>query len=98
MEYYSAIIKKWNNAVCSHMNGTRDYHTKWRKSKKERQIPYDINYTWNLKYDTNESIYETDQETQRTDVQLPRRRQGWGRNGVAAGVQTRIAKRQGSTG
>ena len=71
MEYYSAIIKKWNNAVCRHMNGTRDYHTKWRKSKKERQIPYDINYTWNLKYDTNELIYETGSQTQRTDLGLP---------------------------
>ena len=77
------------------MDGPRDFHT---KTEREIQIPYAIIYTWNLKYDTNESIYETDHETQRTDVQLPRRRQGWGRNGVAAGVQTRIAKRQGSTG
>ena len=23
-------------------------------------IPYDITYMWNLKYDTNEVIYETD--------------------------------------
>ena len=29
---------------------------------RERHIPYDITYTWNLKYDTYESIYkiETD--------------------------------------
>jgi len=26
MEYYSAI-KKNDNAICSHMNGTRDFHT-----------------------------------------------------------------------
>ena len=26
------------------------------KSERERQIPYDIPYTWNLKYDTNELI------------------------------------------
>ena len=25
-------------------NATRDYHTKWRKSERERQIPYDITY------------------------------------------------------
>ena len=33
---------------------------------------------WNLKYDTNELIYktETDSQTQRTDLGLPRR--GWG--------------------
>ena len=60
--------KERNNAVCSHMNGPRDYHTKCSKSKRERQIPYDINYTWNLKYDTNELIYETGSQTQRTDL------------------------------
>ena len=30
------------------------------KSHRERQILYDITYMWNLKYDTNELIYETD--------------------------------------
>ena len=46
------------------------------KSERERQIPYDITYMWNLKYDTNELIYktETDSETQRTDSWLPRGR------------------------
>ena len=37
------------------MNTTRDYHTKWNKSDRERQIPYNT-YTWNLKYDTNEPM------------------------------------------
>ena len=27
------------------------------KSVRERQIPYNITYTWNLKYGTNEPIY-----------------------------------------
>ena len=26
---------------------------------RKRQIPYDITYMWNLKYDINEPIYET---------------------------------------
>ena len=26
---------------------------------RQRQIPYDITYMWNLKYDTNEHIYKT---------------------------------------
>ena len=48
----------------------------------QKEIPYDITYMWNLKYDTNEFIYqtETDSQTQRTDAQLPRRREveeGW---------------------
>ena len=38
--------------------------------------PYDIIYMWNLKYGTSEPIYktETDSQTQRTDLWLPR---GW---------------------
>ena len=33
-----------NNASCSNTDSTRDSHTKWSKSERERQIPYDINY------------------------------------------------------
>ena len=59
---YSAIIKEQNNTICSNIDATKDYHTKWSKSERERQIPYDITYMWNLKYDTNEPIYETETE------------------------------------
>ena len=56
------------------MNGTGDFHTKRSKSERERQIPYDITYMWNLKYSTNETIYRTEENswTQRTEFQLPR--------------------------
>ena len=37
------------------------------KSERERQIPYDNTYMWNLKYDTNELTYEIDSQTWRTD-------------------------------
>ena len=30
------------------------------KSDRERQIPYDTTYMWNLKYDTNGLIYKTE--------------------------------------
>ena len=58
------------------MDGPRDHHTKQSKSERERQIPYDITYPWNLKYDMNEHIYktETDSQTQETDLRLA----GWG--------------------
>ena len=46
------------------MDGPRDYHTKWGKSDRERQISYDITYMWNLKYDTNEPIYKTETDSQ----------------------------------
>ena len=40
IEHYSAIKKEWNNAICSNMHGPRNYHTKWSKSDRERQICY----------------------------------------------------------
>ena len=46
------------------MDGPRDYHIKQRKSERERQIPCNISYLWNLKYDTNEHIYETEIDSQ----------------------------------
>ena len=53
--------KEWNNAICSNKDTIRDYHTKSDyKSEREREIPYDITYMWNLKYDTDELIYETE--------------------------------------
>ena len=51
--------KEWNNTICNNIDEPRDYHTKWSKSEKERQIPYDIAYMWNLKYDTNVLTYKT---------------------------------------
>ena len=57
---YNGILlshkKEWNHAICSNMDATRDYHTKWSKSERERQIPYDITYMWNLKYGTGASL------------------------------------------
>ena len=54
------------------MDATRDYNTKGSKS--EREIAYDITYTWNLKYDTNESIYKTETHSQTlgSDLWWPR--------------------------
>ena len=34
------------------------------KSERERQIPYDIAYMWNIKYGTNEPIYKTEMDSQ----------------------------------
>ena len=65
---YNGILlshkKAWNNAICSNMDGPRDYHTKWSKPEREGYIPYDITYMWNLKYDSNELIYETETDLQ----------------------------------
>ena len=54
--------KEGNDAICSNIDATRHSQTKWSKSERKRQIPYDITYMRNLKYDTNDPIYkkETD--------------------------------------
>ena len=41
MEYYSAIKKEQNNAICSNMDATRDYYSKLIKTKKDK---YGITY------------------------------------------------------
>ena len=70
MGYYSAKEKEWTNVICSHMDATTDYHTKW--SKLERQTPYDITFMWNLKYDAREHMEQAESLTQRTDWWVPR--------------------------
>ena len=76
MEYYSAIKKKQNNAICRNMDGPRDYHMKWSKSEKERQTSYDISYMWNLKYDTKWTYLRKGNRftDNRTHLWLPRGR------------------------
>ena len=37
MEYYS-VKKEWNIAICSNVDGPRDYHTKWSKSDKDKYM------------------------------------------------------------
>ena len=58
-EDYSAIKK---NEITPSL-ATWDYHTKWSKSDRERQI-YDITYMWKLNYNTNEFIYKTEGDSQ----------------------------------
>ena len=66
------------------MDGPRDYHTKWSKSDRERQISYHVTYMWNLKYEmnkwANELIYktETDSQTSKTNLWLPKGKRGGG--------------------
>ena len=57
------------------MDGSREYHTKWSKSDKDK---YYITFMWNLKNNTNESIYKTeaDSQTQKTNLWLPKGKGG----------------------
>ena len=68
--------KEWNNAICSNMDGPRDYNAKWSKSYRGRQIQYDLNYMWNLKNYTNELIYKRE-----IDLQNRKQTENQGRKG-----------------
>ena len=66
MGYYSAI-----------KNEIMPFATTWmdlemiklsEESEKERCIPYDITYMWNLKYDANKPIYANEQD-RLTDIE-----------------------------
>ena len=41
-----------NNAMCSIMDGSRDYPTKWRKSDREREVSHGVTHLWNLQNKT----------------------------------------------
>ena len=62
MEYYSAIKK---NEITPFVATWVDLEITILSevSQKERQIPYDITYMWNLKYDTSEPIHETETDS-----------------------------------
>ena len=55
--------KEQNNAICSNRDATREYHTRCSESEREKQIPCGIAFMWNLTYDTNEHIYETETDS-----------------------------------
>ena len=57
--YNGILLSHKKNEIlpfAANMDGSREYHTKWSKSDRERQILYDITYMWNLKNNTKESI------------------------------------------
>jgi len=51
--------KQWDLIICNNKNGPRGYYAKWNKSDKERQIPYDFTYIWNLRNKTNKKQKQT---------------------------------------
>ena len=64
-EILPSHLKEWNNAICSNMDGPREFHTEWSKSDREGKISYGIPCMWDLKRnDTNELTYKTEQDSQ----------------------------------
>ena len=57
------------------MDGPRDYHTKQSKSDKDK---YYITYMWNLKNNTNNLIYKTEQTHRHRKHTYGYQRGNWG--------------------
>ena len=51
------------------MDAPGDYHTKWSKSDRERQISYDIAYMWNLKKMIQINLFAKHKQTHRLGKQ-----------------------------
>ena len=86
------------------MNATSNCHTKWSKSEREKQIPYDITYKKSIKYDTNELIYETETDADIEEGRVVAKGEGsWGKGGLGVWDQQmqaiiyRMDKQQGPT-
>ena len=62
-EYYSAIKKEWNYAICSDMDGPIDCHTERSKSDKDKYHMISL-ICGILKNGTNEPICKTEIESQ----------------------------------
>ena len=48
---YTGILlshKKWNNAICSNMDGPRVYHTKWNQKEKDNIICYHLHVEYKI--------------------------------------------------
>ena len=64
MEYYSAIKRSEVMPFAATSRQPEMIILSEVKLERERQIPYDITYMWNLKYGTNEPIYKTETNSQ----------------------------------
>ena len=80
MEYYSAMKKNEPPVAATQMDCDINVLSE------ERQIPYDITYMCNLKYDTNESIYKTEIDSQTQKTVIAKGAQGQGGIKWAFGV------------
>ena len=77
--------KEWNSSNYSNVDGPKDYHIKWSKPYRERQIPYDTAYMWNLKRKQKrykwifKFFYKTETDPLKTNLWLPKEKGGGGR-------------------
>ena len=78
---YNGILlshQKWNTAIHTKVGDPRDYHTKWSKSDRERQVTFDITYMRNLKNGINAFIYKTNRLIDTEKKLMVAKRIHWG--------------------
>ena len=46
--------KEWNITIYNNMDVPGGYYAKWNVSNRERQMPYNFTYMWNLKKERSE--------------------------------------------
>ena len=68
--------KEGNLAICDNVDGPRGHYAKWNKSDTERQILYDLTYSWTL---------EAKMKTQKFKLIDTENRLGVARGGVWGG-------------
>ena len=59
-EYYSAIKKRWNSAICGNMDGSGYLMLSEISQTEKSKEPYDITHMWDIKLkETNEQARQT---------------------------------------
>ena len=76
MEYYSAVKKNEIVPFAATWMDLEIIILSEVKQDRERQILHDITYRWNLKYDTNELIYEIETDIEKRLV-VAKGEDGW---------------------
>lgn len=54
LEYYLAIKKERELAICNNRDEPRGYNSRWDKSDRAREMPYNFTHLWNLGNKTNQ--------------------------------------------
>ena len=66
---YNGILlshnEEWNNAICRNMDGLSDYHTKWKKSEKDKYTMISLRCITEFKHDTDELLPMKQKQSQR---------------------------------
>ena len=70
-------IKEWNWIICRDVDGPRQCHTQWSKSRTEKQITYINGDTWNLENGIDDPFRKAEIDTWRTNVWIQREKGRW---------------------